>query len=116
MGKCYKFRSYYRNRGYLSNVKTWAFNSKSSKTNIWRIDGGIDGTKNSITLRDRTNRYGLMLYGKDRARFYWNRYLKKNKASFYVVNGLAGKGISLMPTEKKNYFLRNSSHKYRGST
>jgi len=111
LGKCYKFRSYYKDRGYLSNVRTFAYNSPSSSHNVWRVDAGIDGTRNSITLRDRTNRYGMMLYGRDRIRFYWNRYLKENKSAYFVLKGLAGKGISLMPTKKMKYFVRNSSYR-----
>ena len=116
VGGCYKFRAFSHSRDYFSNVGTFAYNSPSSRINVWRIVKGIDGTRNTITFKDRTNRYGLMLYSTDRARFYWNKYMNKKNSVFYVIKGLAGRGVSFMPVHKRGYFLRHqggktSSHK-----
>ena len=108
MGSCYKLRAYYSSQGYISHMGTYAYTSRYSRRNVWRIVKGIDGTRNSITLKDRRNRYGMMTSGY-RARFYWNKDLKKTRSAFYVMKGLAGRGISLMPTRKYGYFLRDSS-------
>jgi hypothetical protein len=107
VGGCYKLRAYAHTKDYFSNVGTFAYNSPSSKLNVWRITKGIDGTKNSVTFKDRTNRYGLMLYSTDRARFYWNKYLNKKNSVFYVIKGLMGRGVSFMPVHKKGYFMRH---------
>lgn len=113
---CYKFRSYYSSRGYLSNVGTYAYNSRSSRHNIWKIVKGVDGTRNSITFKNRSNRYGLKVLRNGLARFYWNAYLTKSKSAFYVTKGLVGRGVSFMPTGHKGYFLRNKYARGRGKT
>merc|ERR1711990_603366 len=107
VGGCYKLRAFAKTKDYFSNVGTFAYNSPSSRLNVWRIMKGIDGTKNSVTFKDRTNRYGLMLYSTDRARFYWNKYLNKKNSVFYVIKGLMGRGVSFMPVHKKGYFMRH---------
>jgi len=108
MGSCYRLRAYYSSQGYIAHMGSYAYTSKYSRRNVWRIDKGIDGTRNSITLRDRSNRYGMSTSGYG-ARFYYNKDLKKTRSAFFVMKGLAGRGISLMPTRKYRYFLRDSS-------
>jgi len=110
VGGCYKLRAFHHTKDYFSNVGTFAFNSETSRTNIWKIVPGIDGTKNSISFKDKTSRYGLMLYSKDRARFYWNKYLNKKNSTFYVTKGLMGRGVSFMPVHKRGYFLRHAAY------
>ena len=105
VGGCYKLRAFQHTKDYLSNVGTYAFNSETSKTKVWKIVPGIDGTRNSITLKDPKSKYGLMTYGKNKARFYWNKYLNKKAATFYVTKGLMNRGVSFMPVSKKGYFL-----------
>jgi len=105
VGGCYKLRAFHHTKDYLSNVGTYAFNSETSKTKVWKIVPGIDGTRNSITLKDPKSKYGLMAYGKNKARFYWNKYLNKKAATFYVTKGLMGRGVSFMPVSKRGYFM-----------
>lgn len=107
MGNCYKFRAYSKHKDYMANQGTYAFNSPYSKINVWKIAKGMDGSPNTITIQDRTGRYGARLYSRDRVRFYWNKWLSKKSATMYVLHGLAGKGISFMPKYKKGYFLRH---------
>jgi len=78
---------------------------------VWKIGPGADGKKNTVTIYDRTGRYGAMIYNKSRVRFYWNRYLNKSAASFYVTKGLMHAGVSFMPAHKKGYFLRIAGYK-----
>jgi hypothetical protein len=110
VGGCYKFRAYSHSKNYFSNVGTYAKNSASSRLNTWKIVAGIDGTRNSITFKDRTNRYGLMLYSSKRTRFFWNKYLHKKNSTFYVLKGLMGRGVSFMPAHKRGYFLQHASN------
>ena len=105
---CYKLRAFHHAKDYFSNTGTFATNSETSKINVWKIVPGLDGTKNSISFKDKTNRYGLMLYSTDRARFYWNKYLNKKNSTFYVLKGLMGRGVSFMPVHKRGYFLKHA--------
>jgi len=51
-----------------------------------------------------------MLYSKDKARFYWNKYLNKKNSTFYVTKGLMGRGVSFMPAHKRGYFMMFQAH------
>jgi len=110
VGGCYKLRAFHHAKDYFSNVGTFGYNSENSKVNTWKIIAGIDGTRNTITFKDKTNKYGLMLYSKDRVRFYWNKYLNKKNSTFYVTRGLMGKGVSFMPAHKKGFFMKHSAY------
>merc|ERR1712146_523346 len=88
LGKCYKFRAYSKKTDYLANQGTYAFNSPYSKINVWKVGKDMDGSKNTITIFDRTGRYGARLYSRDRVRFYWNKWLSKKSATMYVLHGL----------------------------
>ena len=121
LGGCYKFRAYSKKADYLSNVGTYAYNDPESKINVWKVGRGLDGSRNTVTIYDRTGRYGARLYSRDRVRFYWNKWLSKPSATWYVIKGLAGKGISFMPKYKRSYFLRHAPsgkqikfHKWNG--
>merc|ERR1712086_666223 len=53
VGGCYKLRAFAHTKDYFSNVGTFAFNSETSTTNIWKIVPGIDGTKTPSLSRTR---------------------------------------------------------------
>ena len=52
-----------------------------------------------------------MLYKGSTVRFYWNKWLNKKGASFYVTKGLMHAGVSFMPAHLKGYFLRIEGYK-----
>ena len=111
LGQCYKLRAYHHTDDFLGNRGTYAYNTPEKVPTVWKIVAGLDGQKNTITIKDRTDKYGAMLYNKATVRFYWNKWLNKKGASFYVTKGLMHAGVSFMPAHLKGYFLRIEAYK-----
>merc|ERR1719473_338645 len=94
MGKCYYFASH----------KYW--NLKKIKAS-WgaKVVAGMTGKKNTMTF----TKHGKIYYydGKHTRYAAWSKIPKKYRPStaYYVIKGLAGKGISFMPAIKRGYFL-----------
>jgi len=113
LGNCYKLRSYHHKDDFFGNKGTYAYNTPYKVPNVWKIVAGIDGKKNTITIKDRTGRYGAMLYKNSTVRFYWNKWLNKKGASFYVTKGLMHTGVSFLPAYIKGgkTYLRIAKYK-----
>lgn len=111
LGHCYKLRAYHHTDDFFGNKGTYAYNTPKNRPIVWKIGAGADGKKNTVTIYDRTGRYGAMLYKKNTVRFYWNKWLNKKAATFYVTKGLMHAGVSFMPANMKGYFLRIEGYK-----
>jgi hypothetical protein len=94
MGQCYNFASH----------KYWGLKTIKAK---WggQVVAGKTGKKNTMSF----TKHGKMYYydGKHTHYAKWDKIPKKYRAStaYYVIKGLAGKGISFMPAIKRGRFL-----------
>ena len=113
LGNCYKFRAFHHDDDFLGNKGTYAYNTPDKVPNVWKVGPGADGQSNTITIYDRTGRYGAMLYKKNTVRFYWNKWLNKKGASLHVGKGLIGKGtVSFAPAHSPSgTFLKIEKYK-----
>ena len=111
VSKCYQFLSYSgKTKLYPREVhgkRLLMYVNKYHTWNTWKLVHSASGTKHAVSLvsmhKGKPSYYAYSTGSKGS----WTSLKTKNKVatSFYVIKGMAGKGVSFMPVKKRGYLL-----------
>jgi len=109
IGQCYTFRSLNHKSKYLLTQKGFSLRNALKKEGnlVFKVVHGLSGTKNTVSLRQHNKSIEAKIKRKGYNIPSLQETKSKKDASFFVIKGLAGKGISLMGSTRKtkSWFL-----------